>query len=283
MKPAKFSYTRPGDLDEALATLAQNAEDGKVLAGGQSLGPALNFRLARPSVLIDLSQVGALREITDEPEGLRVGAMARQRVVELSPAVRESCAVLTQALPLVGHLQNRNRGTIGGSVAHADPASELPAVCLALDAEITAHSVRGARVIAAAEFFQGPFMTALEPDEILTSIRFPHVAARAGAVAEIARRHGDFALAGVVAARSGDGGGFALAAFGVGGTPVRLHQAEASLAGERVSEAQIREAGALAALEVDPSSDVHADADSRRQIISVLVQQTVSSILAGSS
>jgi carbon-monoxide dehydrogenase medium subunit len=285
VKPAKFAYARPGDLDEALATLAENAEDGKVLAGGQSLGPALNFRLARPSVLIDLSQVPGLDEITDEPEGLRIGAMARQRVVELSPVVRSGCALISQALPLVGHLQNRNRGTIGGSVAHADPASELPAVCLALDAQITAHSVRGTRTIESAEFFQGPFMTALAPDEIVSSIRFPHLGLNGGAVAEIARRHGDFALVGVVAAsREGSDGDFALAAFGVGGTPVRLHRAEESLTGlKRVSEADIREAGALAALEVDPASDIHADTESRRQIVSVLVQRTLFAITTKAS
>lgn len=280
MKPAPFAYARPGDLDEALATLAENAEDGKVLAGGQSLVPALNFRLARPSVLIDLSQVAGLDEITDEGEYLRIGAMARQRVVEISPVVRRCCGLVTKALPFVGHLQNRNRGTIGGSIAHADPAAELPAVCLALDAEITAQSVRGARSIDATHFFQGPFMTALEPDEILTSIRFPRASVNSGAVAEVARRHGDFAIAGVVtASRDGSGGEFAIAAFGVAAAPVRLRRAEESLAAlERVTEAGIRDAGALAALEVNPASDVHADADSRRQIVSVLVQRTLHAI-----
>ena len=280
MKPAPFAYARPGDLDEALATLAENAEDGKVLAGGQSLVPALNFRLARPSVLIDLSQVRGLDEITDEGEYLRIGAMARQRAVEISPVARRSCALVTKVLPFVGHLQNRNRGTIGGSVAHADPAAELPAVCLALDAEITAQSVRGARIIDATNFFQGPFMTALEPDEILTSIRFPRASVNSSAIAEVARRHGDFAIAGVVvASRDSGGSGFAIAAFGVAGAPVRLRRAEESLAAlERVTEAGIREAGALAALEVNPASDVHADADSRRQIVSVLVQRTLVAI-----
>ena len=280
MKPAPFAYARPGHLDEALATLAENAEDGKVLAGGQSLVPAMNFRLARPSVLIDLSQVGGLDEITDEGEYLRIGAMARQRTVEISPVARRCCGLITEALPFIGHLQNRNRGTIGGSVAHADPASELPAVCLALDAEITAQSVRGARIIDATHFFQGPFMTALEPDEILTSIRFPHVSVNRGAVAEVARRHGDFAIAGVVAAsRNPSGGGFAIAAFGVAGAPVRLRTAEESLdALEQITQAGIREAGELAALEVDPASDIHADADSRRQIVSVLLQRTLYAI-----
>ena len=280
MKPAPLAYTRPGDLDEALATLAENAEDGKVLAGGQSLVPALNFRLARPSVLIDLSQVGGLDEITDEGECLRIGAMARQRAVEISPVARRCCGLITKALPFVGHLQNRNRGTIGGSVAHADPAAELPAICLALDAQITAQSVRGTRIIDATQFFQGPFMTALEPDELLTSIRFPRVSVNSGAVAEVARRHGDFAIAGVVAAsHDGSGRGFAITAFGVAGTPVRLRRAEESLAAlERVTEAGIREAGALAALEVNPASDVHADAASRRRILSVLVQRTLVAI-----
>jgi carbon-monoxide dehydrogenase medium subunit len=280
MKPAPFAYARPGDLDEALATLAENAEDGKVLAGGQSLVPALNFRLARPSVLIDLSQVGGLDEITDEGEYVRIGAMARQREVEISPVARRCCGLITKALPFVGHLQNRNRGTIGGSVAHADPAAELPAVCLALDAEITAQSVRGTRSIDATQFFQGPFMTALEPDELLTSIRFPHVSVNSGAVTEVARRHGDFAIAGIVAAsRDGSGRGFAIAAFGMAGAPVRLRRAEESLAAlERVTDTGIREAGALAALEVNPASDVHADADTRRQIVSVLVQRTLFAI-----
>ena len=236
MKPPLFDYRSPSSLDEALALRSEYAYDSVVLAGGQSLMPMLNLRLARPEVLIDLGRVAELAEISELDGGVSLGAMARQRSAERSDLIRERAPLVQQALGHVGHPTIRNRGTVGGSVAHSDPAAELPAVCVALDAELVARGVAGERTIAAEDFAVGFMTTALAPDELLVEVRIPAAAATfRTAFIEIARRHGDFALVGVAAAIALDGDGLIndarLVFTGVGLMPVRAREAEASLLG----------------------------------------------------
>ncbi|HEY3194549.1 MAG TPA: FAD binding domain-containing protein [Candidatus Dormibacteraeota bacterium] len=212
MKPAPFQYHAPANVDEACALLS-SLEDAKVLAGGQSLIPLLNFRLARPAHIIDINRIPALDAIYERDGGVAVQALARQAAVEDSELVARVCPLLSRAMGLIAHRVIRNRGTLCGSLAHADPASELPAVLLALGGKVTARSTRGERVIAAAELFTSVMQTALAPDELLVEAWFPS-SSRAAGIAEESRRHGDFALAGAV--RAGD----RLALFGVAATPV---------------------------------------------------------------
>jgi carbon-monoxide dehydrogenase medium subunit len=201
VKPAAVGYARAGDVQEAVALLSQHGTDAKVLAGGQSLVPLMSFRLARPSVLVDLNRVGSLDYVRDEGTSLLVGAMARQRDVETSPLVAEAAPLLAEALRHVGHVTNRNRGTVGGSLAHADPAAELPTLVTGLGGELLVEGPAGPRSIAAENFFVGPFTTAMEYNEVLTAVRLPRLPAGTGvAVEQLARRHGDLAMVGVVAA-----------------------------------------------------------------------------------
>lgn len=281
MKPAAFSYFAPRDLDEALHLLAHHAPDAKPLAGGQSLVPMMNFRLAQPRVLIDLNRVAALSFVNDANGVLVLGAMLRQAAAERDHRLSAAVPLLADALPLVGHETIRHRGTIGGTLAHADPAAEIPAVALALGAELVVRSTRGERVISADQFFLGPLMTALEPDEMLIAVRIPRMPPHTGtAFLELSRRHGDFAIVGVAAQVTLDESGriaqAALALCGVGPTPVRARQAEAALAGAEPTDEQFRAAGALAAQEIDPASDIHASADYRRRIAAVLVRRALS-------
>jgi carbon-monoxide dehydrogenase medium subunit len=280
MKPPPFAYARPRSLDEAIATLERYGEEAKPLAGGQSLVPLLNFRLARPSVLVDLQWVDGLDRIEQRDGGLVVGAMVRQRTLERSPAVRSDCPLLVRALAHVGHVQIRNRGTVGGSLAHADPAAELPAVALALEAEVEAAGPEGTRRIDASDLFVGPFTTSLRPHEIVTSIRFPSTRGARTAFLEFALRRGDFALAGVAAVISSPPdeerlSGVALAALGAGPTPLRLRAAEAAMEGRDRSPTAMREAAAAASGEVEPFDDVHADAHLRRDLVGALVTRAL--------
>jgi aerobic carbon-monoxide dehydrogenase medium subunit len=199
MKPASFDYHRPDTLDEALAILAEAGEDAKPLAGGQSLVPAMNFRLARPAILVDLNRLAPLAHITEDADGgLRIGAMTRQRAAERSAAVASKAPLLHQAMPWIAHPQIRNRGTVGGSLAHADPAAELPAVMAALDARFVLQSRSGGRTVSAQSFFKGLLTTDIAAGELLTEVQIPPMPAGAGtAFLELARRHGDFALVGV--------------------------------------------------------------------------------------
>jgi carbon-monoxide dehydrogenase medium subunit len=274
MKPPPLSYIRPRTLEDAVQALQDAGEDARPLAGGQSLVPMLNFRLARPSVLVDVAGLPELQEIRPENGTLVVGASVRQRTAELSPVVRELCPILPEALGHVGHLQIRTRGTVGGSIAHADPAAELPAVALALDAELTCAGPAGERTIPASEFFFGPYWSALEPGEILTAVRFPLAHGAHARCIEIARRSGDFAVAGLAGVVELDGGTVtraSLAAFGVGAVPERLAQAEQALAGQRLDADVVAAAASAAAGEIDPSDDGHGDADYRRHALSALV------------
>lgn len=260
-----------------LEILAEHGDEAKVLAGGQSLVPLLNFRFARPSVLVDLGRVESLVGIERHNSTVSIGAMTTQRKAELSDEVREACPLIPQGLAWVGHLQIRNRGTIGGSIAHADPAAEMCAVALAVEAEMVVDGPRGERVVAATDFFQGPFTTAIEPDELLTEIRFPLMTDARTTFLELARRSGDFALSGVAAVNHGTHGAarVALAAIGVGGSAVRLRDAEAAVEGRELTEDVLRDAGEAASAAVDPPTDIHADAQYRKELLGVLVRRAL--------
>jgi carbon-monoxide dehydrogenase medium subunit len=263
-----------------LALLDEHGDEAKLLAGGQSLLPLLNFRLARPAVIVDLSLVPDL-SATERVDGwIRVGAMARQREVELSPLFAEDCPLVPMAIRHIGHFQIRNRGTIGGSLAHADPAAELPAVALALGAEFEARSTQGPRTIAAEEFFDGPFTTALRPDEVLLEVRFPVSRGRRVAFAELARRRGDFAMAGVAVALGLEAGSrrvtsVALACLGLGPNAVRLRAAEMELEGKDLGPETMARAAGAASAEVSPFTDLHADEEYRRHVAGVLVTRVL--------
>lgn len=236
MKPAPFEYAAPESLDDALALLD---DDSRPLAGGQSLMPMLNFRLARPARLVDLERVAGLAYLDDAGGPLRIGAMTRQAALERSELVAARWPLLRQAVRLVGHAQIRSRGTVGGSVAHADPKAELPVALAALDARFHVRSALGARTLTAAELFQGPLMTALEPDELLVEIEVPALPDGTGtAFVEHARTHGDFAIAGVAAVAAP--GRAAIALLGAGPVPLRAIEVERALA-ERASVADASE------------------------------------------
>jgi len=283
MKPAPFEYSAPSSLDEAVETLARHGEAAKVLAGGQSLVPMLNMRLVRPSVLVSLRRLASLDYVAVEDGCTRIGSMTRQRVVEQHPAVRESSPILAEALGLVAHPAIRNLGTIGGSVAHADPAAELPAVLVAMDGTVTLVSTRGRRTLPASEFFCGLMTTAAEPDELIAELGFHRVGraalASGWAVEEVSRRHGDFALAGVVVALAADSDGCLADArivlFGVEDRPTRRPEAEGALRGTRGEPPAIAEAAALAVRDVDALEDLHASARLRAHLAGVLVKRAL--------
>ena len=275
MKPPPFVYVAPTSLDEAVTALAEHGEDAKVLAGGQSLLPLMSLRLARPTALIDLNGVAELSSIA--VNGMTaIGAMTRHRAVERSADVAKQVPLLAAAVPYIGHVAIRTRGTIGGSLAHADPAAELPAIALALDATFEATSTRGTRTISAADFFVGYFTTALEADEILTKVTFPNAAPGTGvSVQEMARRHGDFAMV-AAAASVAPGGDVRIALINVSDRPVRAVEAEAAMR----QGAPIDEVAALAARDLDPTADLHASAAYRRSVAQVLVRRALTEAAA---
>ena len=281
MKPAPFAYHRPGSVDEALALLAQHGGDAKPLAGGQSLIPAMNFRLARPAVLVDLNRLTTLAGIRGGADSLRIGAMTRQRAVERDATVARDAPLLAEALPHIAHPQIRTRGTVGGSLAHADPAAELPAVMVALGATFELHSPRGKRSVPAEEFYTGLFTTALAADELLVEIAIPPRTPRSGsAFMEVARRHGDYALAGVAAVLTLDDAGSCrearIALLSVGDGPVLAIKAAKAITGEKPTADAIQEAAdAAASKDVDPPGDIHASAAYRRQLVGVLVRRAL--------
>jgi carbon-monoxide dehydrogenase medium subunit len=288
MKPVPFEYHRPATLAETFDLLDRYGDDGRLLAGGQSLVPALNLRLAAPRAVIDINRIPDLDGIRLTGDGLVIGALARQDALERSPLVREHAPLIAAALPHVGHSAIRARGTIGGSLALADPAAELPACAVALGATIRAGRRGGSRDIEAAEFFRGVYTTALAPGEIVTEILVPRAAAgwRWG-FDELARRHGDFALAGLAAAvrgaaegePSGYGKGVTvdsrLVFFGVGTRPVRARRAEAALADRRVDAETLAAAGRALDDDLDPPGDVHGSPALRRHLARVLLARVV--------
>ncbi|MEA2402204.1 MAG: aerobic carbon-monoxide dehydrogenase medium subunit [Thermoleophilaceae bacterium] len=251
MKPPPFAYARAESTADVLELLAAD-EDAKVLAGGQSLVPMLNFRFARPSTLVDVTYVEALQSLERDKGHLSIGATVPQLVAERSPLVGSDCPLIAQALGHVGHVQIRSRGTVGGSLAHADPAAELPAVALALDATLVVLGQSGERTIPAGEFFQGPYMTALDDTELLVAARFPVLDATRTAFVEYSRRSGDFAEGAVAAALTFDGQTVSrarLAATGVGSGPLRLTAAEDRLTGKPLTEDAVEAAAGEVALE----------------------------------
>lgn len=275
MKPSSFSYHAPTRVDEVTALLAEHGDAAKVLAGGQSLVPMLSLRLAAFEHLVDLNKVAGLSGIERSNGHLRVGAIVRQSVAEHSADVAAAVPLLAAALPHIGHFQIRNRGTVGGSIAHADPASELPAVALALDATIEAAGPGGTRKIAAADFFVSTWQTALDEGEILSAVEFPVWGPGSGfAVEELTRRHGDFALVGAAVGVQVSGGKVTKAAiglFGVGPTPLRAAEAEAAL----LSGADAAEVGRVAASGLGPLDDIHASGSYRKQVAAVIVRRAV--------
>jgi carbon-monoxide dehydrogenase medium subunit len=280
VKPAAFEYHAPESVADAVALLAEHADSCKPLAGGQSLVPMLALRLTRFEHLIDLNRVPELVGITRDEGALRVGAMTRQRAVERDDSVAGSVPLLAAAVPCIGHSQIRNRGTIGGSIAHADPASELPAVALTLDAEMEVASKGGTRRVPAGDFFEGTWTTCLADDELLVAIRFPMWEGRCGfAFEEVARRSGDFALAGAAAAvEVADDGSIrrtALGLLGMGGTPVRATEAEGMLVGRVPSAADLAEVAAAAIRDLDPPDDVHGSSAYRARVGGHLVRTTL--------
>lgn len=280
MKPAPFEYFRPRSLDEALSLLAEHGSDAKPLAGGQSLIPAMNFRLATPSVLVDLNGLRELSGISDVGGEIRVGGMVRQRAAERHPLLAQRVPLLAETLPHIAHPAIRNRGTIGGSLAHADPAAELPAVMLALKATFVVKNKSEAREIPSGDFFVGLFSTSVQTGELLTEIRIPPGAIRGGyAFEEISRRHGDFALVGVAAAVQLDSNGRCadarVALLSVGDRPMLAEQAAKTLIGQAPSGESIRAAAAAATRDIDPPSDIHASSRYRRQLASVLTRRAL--------
>jgi aerobic carbon-monoxide dehydrogenase medium subunit len=286
MKPVPFELQRAATVDEACALLAGTGRDTKLLAGGQSLMPLLNFRLARPELLVDLNPATELRYVERHDGQLRIGAMTRLRALERDASLAGGWQLVADALPQVAHTPIRNRGTFGGGLAHADPAAELSAVSLALDATLVARSqARGERELRAEEFFLGPYATALEPEEVLTEVRLPAQPEGAGwAFQEIARRRGDFALVGVAALLAVDPGGAVrearLAYASMGPRPLRASQAEQALSGQPATEASFRDAAEAAVRELDPGDDLQASRAYRLHVARVLTRRALSAALS---
>jgi carbon-monoxide dehydrogenase medium subunit len=282
VKPAPFEYHAPETAGEA-AELLSTLEDAKLLAGGQSLIPLLALRLARFRHLVDLGRVDELRGIERTDGVVTIRAMTTDAEIEASEVVRQAVPLVAKATPLIGHFQIRNRGTLGGSMAHADPAAEYPAVAAVLDATMILSSASGSRRLPAADFFEATFTTAIAEDEILTAVEFPIWSGASGfGASEVARRHGDFALVGAMAGVQLDGSRLSKAAvglFGVAGTPYRAGAAEAALVGSSADEVDLAGVGRLAASDLAPPSDVHATASYRRRIASVVVQRALATAL----
>ncbi len=281
MKPAPFDYLAPSSLDEALVARSEHAGDCAVLAGGQSLVPALNLRLARPAVVIDINGIAELGGLGEREHVLAVGATVRQRTLERDPAAVHGWPLLVEALSFVAHPPIRTRGTVCGSLAHADPAAELPAAASVLDAEIVLARQGGERRLSVDEFFTGWLTTAVEPDELVVEALFPALPAGAGtAFVEVGRRHGDFALVGVAAVltiRDGIVDDLRLALSGVDGVPARFRELELSARGAPAGAGTYRALAADVAAALDPQDDLHASAAYRRRLAAVLVEQALES------
>jgi aerobic carbon-monoxide dehydrogenase medium subunit len=283
VKPAPFDYFAPSSLDEALALLEQHGGDAKPLAGGQSLIPAMNFRLATPAVLVDLNGVAELAYVRKSDNALHIGGMTRHRTLETNTVVAADQPLIADTMPFVAHQAIRTRGTIGGSLAHADPAAELPAVMLALQATMTLRKKGGTRQVPASEFFTGLFSTAIEPGEIITEVSIPRAdhAHTACAFDEISRRHGDFALAGAAAVVSVDNIGVCtdarVALLSVADSPVIAGSVSSALGGQRPTPRLIRDAAeaSAASSDIDPASDIHASSRYRRRLAAVLIRRVL--------
>lgn len=276
MKPSAFEYQSPATLTEAVRLLQSGNGNAKVIAGGQSLMPMLAFRLASPEILVDLKRIPDLNNIRITEEGVRIGARVRWCDIAADGRLAQAHPLLAEAITHVAHYQIRNRGTVGGSLAHADPSAEMPGVAMTCDALMTITGPNGTRVEKAADFFVGPLQTSLEPDEILTSVLLPAwPSARRWAFKEFARRKGDFAMAGVALFYDLDAQQRAvhvhIGAIGIADCPVRLPAAEAALSGKVVDATSIATAAAAARDEIDPPSDIHAPAAYRRSLVATLL------------
>jgi carbon-monoxide dehydrogenase medium subunit len=279
MKPAPFDYVAPTSVEEACQLLSDAGGGATIIAGGQTLMPLLNLRMSQPFILLDIGKIAALKGVTRTDTGTRVGPMTRQADALADATLAQALPVMVQALGHVGHYQTRNRGTVGGSVALGEPAAEMPSTAVALGAELELQSVRGTRRVKAEEFYLGPYMTAIEPDELLVAIRYPewpqgHVTL----FREVCQRPGDFALVGMVGALVPDGGSVSragLAMFGMGPTPVRLRQAEAALIGQSLSGIDARTIADLAIADTAPFDDQHVSAEYRRTVGRRIFERTL--------
>jgi CO/xanthine dehydrogenase FAD-binding subunit len=278
LKPASFDYYKPETLTEALDLLAQFGETAKPLAGGQSLVPMMNMRLTRPAQLIDLNGLRELDYLKVEDGELRIGAMTRQRVLERSATVAEDWPLLREATRYVGHVQIRNRGTVGGSLVHAYPAAELPVVMTALEATMLLRSSQEERTVPASSFFVDAMTPSLKTGELLVEVRAPHLPPRTGwSFQEVSRRHGDFALMGVAGLLTlrADGTIERARLVFCGTTPQRAAKVEQQLTGERPESALFRDAANSAAADLEPDSDIHATAEYRKQVAKVLARRVL--------
>lgn len=280
MKAAAFDYVSATSLDEAAQILSAHDGDAKVIAGGQSLVPMMALRFVQPGVLVDINRIPGLNYVTYRDGCIAVGALARHSDLEKSADARRRQPLLGEAIKFVAHRQIRNRGTVCGSLAHADPAAELPTVAVALNAEFVVHGPHGSRTIAASDFFRSYLTTVLKPDEILSEVRFPVAPARTGcAFLEISRRHGDFALVGVAATVTLAADGTCLdariAIAGVSDTPVCANDVAATLRGKRITPVIAAEAGHAAARDLSPPGDIHARSEYRKQVAPVLVRRAL--------
>lgn len=279
MKLPSFDYACPATIAEAIALLAAHGGEAKPIAGGQSLVPMLAFRLTAPTLLVDLRKLSELRRIKITDAGVTLGAMVRWCDILNEPPLRQAHPLLVAAVEHIAHYQIRNRGTVGGSLAHADPAAELPGIAVTCDAGIVALGSAGPRVIAAADFFRGALMTALRPDEIVTEIRFPAwPRQRRYGFREFARRRGDFALAAAAVTFDEIEKKFRnvrVGAVGIGDRPMRVAAAERALEGGEMTEATIAGCAAAASAAVDPADDIHASAAYRKTLIGVMVERAL--------
>jgi carbon-monoxide dehydrogenase medium subunit len=283
MKPAPFAYHRPATLAETFDLLDRYGQEARILAGGQSLVPALNMRLASPAAVVDINRLPGLDAVRETAEGLAIGALVRQETLAHSPLVARWAPLIAEAIPHVAHLAVRTRGTVGGSLALADPASELPACAVALDARLRCARRGSTREVPAADFFRGIYTTALDPAEILIEVVIPPSAPGwRSAFDEHARRHGDYALAGLAARCRLSDGAVAesrLVFLGVGPAPVRAERAEAAIAGRRVDTGTLAAAATTLDEDLEPPSDVHASAALRRHLARVLLRRVLSRLI----
>ena len=279
MKPPPFDYARAESVEEAVALLAKHGDEAKIIAGGQSLMPMLAFRMAQPRLLVDIGSISTLRGIEISDRGVTLGALVRWCDIERQPELSHAHPLLVEAIKHVAHYQIRNRGTVGGSLAHADPAAEFPGIAVACEAEINVIGLKGPRTILASDFFVDSLTTALYPDEVIISVRLPPwKVERCWGFDEFARRRGDFALAGVALFYDREHGRAVepcVAAIGIGTTPIRLSAVEQILVGRTVDLATIHEAVAAATESIDPPGDIHAPGDYRRALMGVLLERAL--------
>ena len=288
MKPAKFAYERPSTVAEAVDALVRHDGEAKLLSGGQSLVPLLSMRLAQPDAIVDLNGVTELDFVRLDDDAIAIGAMTRHRTAETSEIVAAFAPLLPMALHHVGHVTIRNQGTVGGSIAHADPSAELPAVAITMDAGLLLTGPTGTRVVPASEFFEGFLSTAIEPDELLCQIRFPFFPLETGwAVEEFSRRHGDFAVvavyAGIGLAADGTVDLARVTVGGVGPVPLRMAEGERVLIGGEPDEETIDRAAAAVAAAVDPSADIQGTAEYRRELSAVLTRRALRTAVANAT